>query len=163
VILYRVAAKKYVKSWQDAFSGIGSFRGGGRWSSPGTYMVYTSTHLSLASLEVLVHCNKSSFLDSRLTVRFEIDDNLLQTLEDKDLPVQWNSIPESITTQRLGDAWVLGKSSVGLIVPSATLPPGTYTERNVLLNPNYPDFFRLIRNPVSQDFDFDERIGTLTK
>ena len=39
----------------DAFSGEGARRGGGRWNSKGVRIVYTSESLSLATLEVMVH------------------------------------------------------------------------------------------------------------
>jgi RES domain-containing protein len=160
VRLYRVTSNRYVTRWQDAFSGEGSFRGGGRWSSVGTRMVYTSTHLSLAALEVLVHCNRQSFLDSRLSIRFDLDDRYIQRLER--LPEAWNSIPESINTQRLGDSWIEANSAAGLIVPSATLPQGDQEdEYNVLLNPSFPNFLNLLKNASVKAFDFDTRITSL--
>jgi RES domain-containing protein len=123
-------------------------------------MVYCSTHLSLASLEVLVHCNRQSFLDSRLCIRFELSDTVIQRLER--LPEEWNSLPESINTQRLGDSWIAANSAAGLIVPSATLPEGDQeAEHNVLLNSRYPSFLRLLKNPVLKSFDFDARITSL--
>jgi RES domain-containing protein len=158
--LYRVTSNRYVTRWQDAFSGEGSYRGGGRWSSVGTRMVYTSTHLSLAALEVLVHCQRQSFLDSRLAIRFELADRYIQKLER--LPDGWNSIPESIATQRLGDGWVASNTAAGLIVPSATLPEDEQEdEYNVLLNPRYPNFVNLIENVRVASFDFDKRITSL--
>jgi RES domain-containing protein len=160
VKLYRVTSNRYVNRWQDAFSGEGSFRGGGRWSSVGTRMVYTSTHLSLASLEVLVHCSRQSFVDSRLAIRFELGDRFVQRLER--LPEGWNSIPESVNTQRLGDSWVAANSAAGLIVPSATLPEGDQEDEfNVLLNPNFPNFLSLLKDAEVKAFDFDTRITTL--
>jgi RES domain-containing protein len=160
MILFQVTSNRYVQRWQDALSGEGSFRGGGRWSSVGTRMVYTSSHLSLATLEVLVHCNRQSFLDSRLAIRFDLDDRFIQRLEH--LPDDWNSIPESITTQRLGDGWVAANLAAGLIVPSATLPEGDQEdEYNVLLNPSYPNFLSLLKNVRVKGFDFDERISSL--
>jgi RES domain-containing protein len=159
-MLYRVTSNRYLTRWQDAFLGEGSFRGGGRWSSAGTRVVYSSTHLSLATLEVLVHCNRQSYLDSRVAIRFELADKLIQRLER--LPKAWNSIPESISTQRLGDSWVAANSAAGLIVPSATLPEDDQTDEfNVLLNPRYPHFLQLLKNPVLKPFDFDSRITSL--
>ena len=36
-------------------SGMGAYLYGGRWNSPGQYVVYASGNVSLAMLEVLVH------------------------------------------------------------------------------------------------------------
>lgn len=160
MILYRVTSQRYIDRWQDAFSGEGSFRGGGRWSSVGIRMVYASSQLSLAALEVLVHCNRQSFLETRLCIRVELADRFIQ--QPTQLPDDWNSIPESVTTQRLGDSWVAARSSAGLIVPSAVLPePAQPSEYNMLLNPSYPEFLSLLQNPIVTPFDFDARITAL--
>jgi hypothetical protein len=93
-------------------------------------------------------------------IRFEIEGRLIQRLTR--LPDDWQSIPESVTTQRLGDDWIQGQSSLGLIVPSATLPEGQENdEQNVLLNPLYPKFLSSIKNPVVKPFGFDGRIHRL--
>lgn len=127
-------------------------------------MVYASTHLSLAALEVLAHCNQRSFRDSRMSIRFEIPDILMQRLPDEELPTGWDGIPEPIGTQSVGDAWILARSAVGLIVPTAALPGGTrLDERNVVLNPSIPNFLSHIRNASVEPFDFDARIATLVR
>lgn len=127
-------------------------------------MVYASTHLSLATLEVLVHCNARSFRDSRISIRCTVPDELIQRLPLEELPDDWNSIPESVTTQRVGDAWVSARGAAGLIVPSATLPDGrTLEEQNVLLNPLYPDFLAHLQDPVVEVFDFDARVAALVR
>ena len=161
MILYRVTGTTFLTRWQDAFTGEGSFRAGGRWSSPGTRMVYSSTTLSLATLEVLVHCNKQSFLHARAMIQFELEDRLIEVLPDEELPEDWNSVPESISTQKLGDSWVRQGSALGLIVPSATLPTIRVEERNVLLNPNVPEFMDALRSVEVQPFSRDSRLAEL--
>ena len=162
MILFRIAARRYEQSWREAFSGEGSFRAGGRWSSPGTRLVYASSHLSLATLEVLVHCNRASFLQSRLALRFELPDGVIEQIPVDQLPEDWNSIPESVATQRIGDAWTASAAAAGLIVPSAVLPGGAnLDEQNVVLNPAYPGLLDLISNVSLTAFDFDRRIAGL--
>jgi len=56
-----------------AFSGEGARLHGGRWSSPGTSVVYISETLSLAALYVLVHVQSSGLLTSYVTFRVEFD------------------------------------------------------------------------------------------
>ncbi len=160
-MLYRVTNAKRLTTWQDAFSGEGSYRAGGRWSSVGTRMVYASTALSLATLEVLVHCNKISFLNARVMIRFELDDAFIEQLLESELPETWNSIPESVSTQKIGDAWTLQGSATGLIVPSATLPTLHVLERNVLLNPNVPGMLEQLKKVEVQPFATDSRLVSL--
>jgi len=50
--VYRIVRKLYAKKPVD---GEGAFRFGGRWSSPGTRLAYTSQHLSLAMIEYYIH------------------------------------------------------------------------------------------------------------
>jgi RES domain-containing protein len=161
LILYRVTGSKHLNRWQDAFSGEGSYRAGGRWSSVGTRMVYASTALSLATLEVLVHCNKQSFLNARVMVRFELEDDRIEQLPESELPETWNSIPESVGTQKIGDAWTKQGTAIGLIVPSATLPTLRVEERNVLLNPNLPGMLEHLQNVTMQPFSTDSRLANL--
>jgi RES domain-containing protein len=50
--VYRILRKAFARSPLD---GEGAYLYGGRWSSPGTRLVYTSEHQSLAMLEYFVH------------------------------------------------------------------------------------------------------------
>ncbi|MEK7393011.1 MAG: RES family NAD+ phosphorylase, partial [Fibrobacterota bacterium] len=52
LIAYRVVK---IKRKDDAFSGEGARRAGGRWSSKGVQAVYAASTLSLAVLEILMH------------------------------------------------------------------------------------------------------------
>ena len=49
---YRLCKTRHMAA---AFTGEGARLNGGRWNSPGKAVVYTSSSLSLATLEVLVH------------------------------------------------------------------------------------------------------------
>ena len=125
-------------------------------------MVYASTHLSLATLEVLVHVNNATFLNSRVAIRFEIDDDLVMYLDEKALPLSWDTLPASVSTQKSGDAWSSSEQSMALVVPSAVLPGGDQLEeRNLLLNPDYTDFLDQICNVQTIPFSFDNRITDL--
>ncbi len=50
--VFRVLRAAYAR---NPFDGEGAYRYGGRWSSPGTRLTYTSEHQSLAMLEYFVH------------------------------------------------------------------------------------------------------------
>ena len=54
-LVYRVLRRAYARI---PFDGEGAYRYGGRWSSPGVRLSYTSEHQSLAMLEYFVHLDK---------------------------------------------------------------------------------------------------------
>ena len=52
MLVWRICKRRRLP---DAFSGIGAEAHGGRWNNKGDRVVYTSTSLSLAALELFVH------------------------------------------------------------------------------------------------------------
>jgi RES domain-containing protein len=69
------------------------------------------------------------------------------------LPGNWAS--DHGHTRPLGTAWLSGKKSVALVVPSVVIP----LERNVLLNPAHPHFDR-VATIDCKPFFFDPRLFT---
>ena len=59
VTAYRIFKSKHAARW---FDGEGAFLFGGRWNSPGTRLLYASSALSLAALEMLVNLNADGLL-----------------------------------------------------------------------------------------------------
>ena len=59
-----------------SFDGEGAYRYGGRWSSPGTRLTYTSEHQSLAMLEYFVHLDADDAPPDLVLVTAEIPDDL---------------------------------------------------------------------------------------
>ena len=59
----------------QAFNGEGARLPGGRWKSPGQCVVYTSSTISLAVLEVLVHLEQSAFLPAYSLPRVQLDES----------------------------------------------------------------------------------------
>lgn len=70
MLIYHVTNATYKNGWQKALQDTNATKPG-RWSSPGTAMIYTSSHLTLATLECLVHCDKDSLAMPRITLRFD--------------------------------------------------------------------------------------------
>jgi len=122
-----------------AFDGEGARLYGGRWSSPGTPMVYLAESRSLALLEVLVHVGDASLLAHYVCIRVELERADCAELDPARLPADWAASPAPYELQRLGDAWVAAGSSLALRVPSAVVPE----ERLVLVNPRHPRAARL--------------------
>jgi RES domain-containing protein len=126
-----------------------------RWNSTGLFVIYTAENCSLACLENLVHRNGfGNDADySLLTISVP---NSVQTLEinPKDLPKGWNNASENghLNCRGIGDSWIRNQKSAILFVPSAIIPK----ERNVLINPNHPDFKKI--KFIKQEFAFDKRL-----
>ncbi|HEX3468029.1 MAG TPA: RES family NAD+ phosphorylase [Candidatus Elarobacter sp.] len=156
--VYRIGYRSYAANPLD---GEGSFLYGGRWSSPGTRVAYTSTTLTLAMAEFLAHVNVDD-LDPEtppplfyLTAR--IPDDSIASLEEigAELPPDWNQIPAPDAGAAIGDAWIRGGASLALLVPSVHVPIST-PERNLLLNPRHGHFSRVTW--TIDDFVYDKRL-----
>lgn len=147
---WRIVAEKYAAT---AFDGEGARLHGGRWSSPGIAMVYTSDSPSLAALELLVGLNDASFL-SRFVLRgIEVPDASVADLDRSLLPPDWRAYPAPPRLARLGDSWIRAKSSLALRVPSAVIEQ----QWNLLLDPTHPDFASLSTGPAIA-FELDQRL-----
>ncbi len=149
--LYRIEQERYLET---TLSGLGARMVGGRWNLPGHPAVYTSYARSLTVLEKLVHMSGIIPQLVYYLVEIEIDDGVFQVLEEEDLPEDWQALPTSPATQRLGDTWLRSAEAIALEVPSVIIP----AERNVLLNPLHPDFAGAVRKVGEEPFSFDPRL-----
>ena len=152
--LYRLTLGRFASD----MTGEGARLYGGRWSPPGIPVIHTAESVALAALEFLVHQKSLSALprDIRL-VTFDLDDSAsITTLPLTDLPPNWDHYLPPASLQEIGRAWASAVESVALRIPSAVISHGV--ERNVLVNPQHPDFhlFQLVE---ITPFRFDERIG----
>ena len=147
---WRIVKSRYAST---AFDGEGARLYGGRWNSPGTRMVYTSSTISLAVLEVLVHLQEASILSSYSLISAGFDDALVERMDRSMLPDGWRSYPAPSELQRIGDEWVRRQRSAVLEVPSVIVE----RESNYLLNPAHPDFSSVVIGEP-EPFTFDERL-----
>jgi len=137
-----------------AFSGEGARLNGGRWNSRGNAMVYISSSLSLATLEVLVHLEDPDVLGNLFSwASLEIPPEMLETQKPETLPAGWNDDESNRISRAIGDGWLGSSRSAALAVPSVVTPG----EWNYLLNPAHPDFPQ-IRIGVPQAFRPDPRL-----
>ena len=119
---FRICKRKYSSS---AFDGKGAFLYGGRWSSPGTRVVYTAGSLSLATLEILVNLQDRDMLDEYELIAADIEFDMIKKVgEIHRLPPDWRMSPSPVEIQRIGDNWVRSKLSAALEVPSSIIPLG---------------------------------------
>lgn len=127
---------------------------GGRWNSEGIPVVYTSSTLSLAALELLVHIDPDELPGDLVALRLESPHPPSQrSIAVEDLPRGWNRRPNHPACRAAGDAWASRAETALLSVPSAVIPE----EENVLLNPNHPEAIRF-RVEAKRPFELDARL-----
>jgi RES domain-containing protein len=151
-----------IRSWrliktrflQHAFDGEGARLYGGRWTSPGRRVVYTSATASLAVLEVFANAQTRA----ELLARFQLfsctfDESFVTRIERSDLPSNWRQSPAPVQLQEIGDEWLRGAASLVLEVPSSIIEH----ENNYLINPLHRDFKRVKRSKP-ETFAIDLRL-----
>lgn len=150
-----VTAWRLVKSRlaSRSLDGEGARRHGGRFSSPGTRVIYASESLALATLEVMAHLGDAGALASYSYFRIRFDPKLLDRLERRELPAGWRDYPAPAALRTIGDRWVAQGRSLALAVPSAIVP----LEMNYLINPAHPGF-RSVRIDPAQPLEPDPRL-----
>ena len=139
----------------DAYSGRGASRDGGRWNSRGVPVAYASASLSVATLELLVNVPATLRLPQYAVVTCHFPEVLVEELDTRRLPGTWRDYPAPAELQVLGDPWLASRAAAVLKVPSAVVPE----EFNYLLNPEHPDF-RSVDIGQPRPFRLDYRLRT---
>lgn len=116
--------------------------------------MYTSSTLSLAVLELLVHLDDDDLAKDYVGIPADIPDPVEITLiRTSGLPREWRNLPRPQALADLGSRWSAARETAVLAVPSAIVPH----ELNYLLNPLHPHFKR-IRIGQPEPFSFDPRL-----
>lgn len=152
--VWRTVNKRYAKT---AFSGEGSFKRGGRWSSRRNAVVYTSDSLSLATLELIVHGVSVDTIKNQVFIAAEIPEAIITELDTNQLPSNWRSVSTMPQLQVLGDQWIKANRFAVLKVPSAVIP----IEFSYVINLNHIDFKKIHIGPAQQHA-LDERFSLLS-
>jgi RES domain-containing protein len=135
-----------------AFSGEGARRYGGRWNSRGVAMVYCSSSLALAAMELFVHLDPTQAPSDLVAISATLPESeQVRAIESAELPQDWWT--NLSATRALGDAWIREGSSLALRVPSVPIR----AEWNVLVNPLHPRITEL-QIDAPQPFVFDARM-----
>lgn len=118
-----------------------SLESGGRWSRPGTALVYACTSPPLACLETVVHLPEGSLPDDRYLVEIRVPPALwaVRTRFHPDQHPGWNALPTGPVSLDWGMRWIEGQGSALACVPSVIAPEVS----NVLINPAHPDAHRI--------------------
>ena len=123
------------------FDGEGAYLYGGRWSSVGTRLSYSSEHQSLAMLEYFVHLEADEAPSDLVLATAEIPDDLPRhRIAANKLPSHWRRSPAPEELASIGDEFVQNGEDCVLIVPSALAPH----ENNWLLNPQHAAFRKIV-------------------
>ena len=148
--VFRILRKPHSSKPLD---GEGAYRFGGRWSSRGTRLAYTSRYLSLAMVEYFVHIDPDDLPKDLVVVPVDVPDQVSRvSLTARQLPANWRRSPAPAGLASIGDAFAAGQKAAILIVPSVLVP----AESNWLINPRHSEF-GLIRVRPPQPFHYDER------
>jgi RES domain-containing protein len=148
--VYRIVREPYSKTPLD---GEGSYRFGGRWSSPGTRIAYTAEHLSLAMIEYFVHIEASDPPKDLVVEAADIPDNVSRVVvTSQKLPPNWRQEPAPPGLAAIGDSFAAEGKSAILVLPSALVP----SESNWLINPLHPEFAEIRVHPT-EPFHYDAR------
>jgi RES domain-containing protein len=139
---------------QSPLDGEGAYRYGGRWSSVGTRLAYTSEHQSLAMLEYFVHLNADDAPPDLILVTAEIPGDLpIRRVAADQLPALWRRSPALPELAWIGDEFARKGEHCILVVPSAVAPH----ENNWLLNPQHAGFRTLVVSGV-EPLSYDPRM-----
>ena len=154
--VFRVLRQAYAHA---PFDGEGAYRYGGRWSSPGTRLVYTSEHQSLAMLEYFVHLGPEDAPDDLVLATADVPDNLSrEQLHPRELAADWRETPAPPELAQIGDEFVKTGENCLLLVPSAL----AVNENNWLINPLHPEFKKIaVHTP--EPLRYDQRMFRPTR
>jgi RES domain-containing protein len=122
----------------DRLSGTGAWVTGGRWNSKGRPVLDASCSSALACLETVVHLAGGVPLPLRRSlVRLDVPDDIWAARDvwtADDLKPGWDAEPPGTVSMELGEAWLAGKGTSIVQLPSAIAPD----DWNVLVNPAHP-------------------------
>jgi RES domain-containing protein len=144
---FRIGSAKHAGTVAAAFSGEASLYGDGRWHHRGHVIVYAAEHLSLATLEILVHFGRRDRIQPYVSWELEIPDAMIGPAPT--VPASWRDQIE--LTRNWGDRWLAKQAMPAVRVPSFVVP----SEFNLLLNPVHPSFSLkwIIKGPHPVVFD----------
>jgi len=145
---FRIADRRF-----PIFDGTGARLLGGRWNSPGRPVIYAAETYAGALLEVLVHSNLGRVPKTHAAIEISIPNAVaVESLDGLSLP-GWDAAGQ-VASRAFGDEWLGTKRSAVLLAPSTVLRG---REHNVLINPEHPDFLRIVASEP-QDVQWDSRL-----
>lgn len=146
MILYRFSPEQFSRD----ISGEGAKRFGGRWNSKGKPIVYTSLHISLSLLELLIHNASYDEIIRNYLTAIEVPEGKVTEVTLQTLKKNW--LKDEDFTRYIGDEFLQSEFLL-MKVPSAIIPQ----EHNMLINPLHRDF-KKVKIKTAERFMFDTRL-----
>ena len=148
MILYHLDKWKYRNIWPPE----GTLYADGRWNKPGQWIIYTSSTISLAKLEILA--NENNIPIKRVCMTIEVPDSIdIFEVNIEALPKNWMAKPYpsqlfNYTSEFLKSGKLLMR------IPSAQ----SYREHNILIHVRHPKFNELVKLSNVSEEPFDTRL-----
>lgn len=150
---WRISDPAFATSKSEILSGEGAFSFGGRWNTKGHRVVYLGGNLATAAMELLVHLDSVTVLNTYSKMEVFFDETHVLLIDPEDLPEDWVDSAMNPATQLIGDDWIEKQESLILKVPCAVIEG----EFNYLLNPGHPDFKDTDSSEITL-FNYDARV-----
>ena len=150
MIVYRCSTSK----WAKDLSGTGASLYGGRWNTPGSFLLYTAENNILAALEIAIRIPLEQIGKDYVMIPIEVPDGL-EAYTPK-LPKNWYSDAE--TTQRLGDDFVRQNTHLLMKVPSALISDAY----NFLINPQH-ELIKKVKTLEPKSILLDKRLADIIR
>lgn len=149
MLVYRICLAQYATSLQA--SGRAA-----RWNANHVKVIYTSSSLSLACLENVVHRSHLGLNQNFRCLTIEIPEDLkVSEVKMAELKPDWMDFSSLPYTQEIGSEWIKSLKTPILKVPSSVISQ----ENNFLINPSHPDYTK-IKIKANEPFVFDNRINS---
>lgn len=147
MLVYRLTTEAYSKT----IDGEGAKKYGGRWNPEDYAMLYASSHISLAALEILVHNESRKFLPNFILLDIELPkQETIKKIDIKNLKPDW--FYDMSYTQSIGKDFLRSNLLI-MQVPSIVINQ----EFNFLINPYHPNF-KHVKVAARSNFSWDKRL-----
>jgi RES domain-containing protein len=152
VTVYRLTKLRYQN---QIFSGLGGLYADGRWTFRGHPVIYTSASISLALLEYTLNYRRRGWVPASVLGRAVIPDKMrIEVVTPAHLPRNWSAADSPPKLREIAQRWLDAGAAAILKVPSAVV----VEEWNYVLNPQHPDFKKLIFQKPKR-FQLDRRLA----
>ena len=151
--VFRLAHNRY-----KDLSGTGGIKGSGRWHKKGRPILYTASSRSLAALERVIHESAASMPKLKMLTIWMPDNIAIARYSEKQLPDDWDLLPDSESSRNLGSKWLLSNKEAVLQVPSAIVK----NEYNFIINPLHINA-KDIKIVDETDFYYDARLQKMIR
>lgn len=143
-----------LQKWASDLSGTGAFLHGGRWNSPGLYMLYTAENNVLAAFEIALRIPIEHISKNYVIIPVEVPDNIAPYIPT--LPKKWHQ--DQKITRATGDSFIRENKFLMMKVPSALISDSY----NYLINPRHP-LIKKVRALPAKTILFDQRLAGIMR